>query len=60
MIFAPSSSFAKSRVKARSFSPTMLLGCLAISILLAIVVVLEARSPGLSPGEFASRLNAFP
>jgi hypothetical protein len=60
MNFVPSTSFPQSQVKTLPFSATAALSFVAFLLVIAIVIFLASKAPGMSPDELASRLSALP
>lgn len=60
MNFVPSTSFPQSQVKTLPFSATAVLSFVAFFLVIAIVIFLASKAPGMSPDELASRLSALP
>jgi hypothetical protein len=58
--FAPSISFPQSQVKTLPFSAIVALRFVAFLLVIAIVIFLASKAPGMSPDELASRLSALP
>ena len=58
--FAPSISFPQSQVKTLPFSATAALSFVASLLVIAIIIFLASKTPGMSADELASRLAAFP
>ena len=60
MEFPLSSPIVKSQIKTPALNVTVLLSSLVLLLVFAILIYLDARSPGMSPEELASQLSAFP
>ena len=60
MTFVPSTSFPHSQIKTLPFSATAALSFVAFLLVIAIVIFLASKAPGMSPDELASRLSALP
>jgi hypothetical protein len=58
--FASSISFPQSQIKRPRFSATVALSFVASVLVIAIIIFLASKTPGMSPDELASRLSAFP